>query len=69
MTLKWVQLEEDCQIKEQFRGYKEGLVSYNDGKTDWVVQPPTARMLAKYKVSQWKFGILEVLMIFNIFRI
>ena len=69
MTLKLVQLEEDCQIKEQFRGYKEGLVSYNDGETAWVVQPPTARMLEKYKVIQWKFDILEIFVIFNIFRI
>ena len=50
MPLKWVEVEENDQIKEQFKGYREGLVSYSDGETDWVIQPPTAKMIEKYKV-------------------
>ena len=49
---KWVELEDNNIIKEKFRGYKEGLVYHNDGaEVNWVIQPPTANMIEKYKVN------------------
>ena len=49
MESKWEFLDENDKIKERFRGYKDGLVTFH-GKEDWIVSPKTAEMMEKYQV-------------------
>ena len=41
-------IEENDEIKEEFKGYKNGLVRY--GKERWCFLKSTAAMMQEYKV-------------------
>ena len=45
----WKVIEDNDKIKEEFKGYPDGLVRYGDGNL--AILPATAEMMKEYKVS------------------
>ena len=46
----WSEIDDNDEIKEEFLGYKEGLVRY--GKKGWAFAPGTSEMISQYQVKQ-----------------
>ena len=44
---EWETIEDNEEIKAEFRGYKEGLVRLREG--GWALLPATAAMIDTYK--------------------
>ena len=44
----WEEMEDNEEIKAEFRGYKEGMVRLKEG--GWAMLPTTAAMIDTYKV-------------------
>ena len=49
MQNKWREIEDNEDLKREFRGYKQGLVRF--GPAGWCFAPGTAEMVSKYQVS------------------
>ena len=50
MMTEWEVIEENEELKAEFRGYKEGMVRLKEG--GWAMLPSTAAMIDTYKVQQ-----------------
>ena len=46
---EWETIEDNEEIKAEFRGYKEGMVRLREG--GWALLPNTAAMIDTYKVQ------------------
>ena len=77
MQNKWREIEDNEDLKREFRGYKQGLVRF--GPAGWCFAPGTAEMVSKYQVckacvddldffSRFSF-ISDKLHIFMLFRV
>ena len=49
MMTEWEVIEDNEEIKAEFRGYKEGMVRLKEG--GWAMIPSTAAMIDTYKVD------------------
>ena len=46
----WREIEDNEDLKREFRGYKQGLVRF--GPAGWCFAPGTAEMVSKYQVCK-----------------
>ena len=77
MQNKWREIEDNEDLKREFRGYKRGLVRF--GPAGWCFAPGTAEMVSKYQVckacvvdldSFSRFSVIsDKLHIFMLFRV
>ena len=49
MMTEWEVIEDNEELKAEFRGYKEGMVRLKEG--GWAMLPSTAAMIDTYKVQ------------------
>ena len=65
MQNKWREIEDNEDLKREFRGYKQGLVRF--GPAGWCFAPGTAEMVSKYQVC--KEGVCCLFLTFQLFQI